>query len=54
MTDYSLFSKYTLQEFLDELDVIECYSRSGQRAHVGEVTKKQIELYEFMSVEPPK
>ncbi len=54
MTDYSLFSKYTLQEFLDELDVIECYSRPGQRAHVGEVTKKQIELYEFMSVEPPK
>ena len=54
MSDHSLFSKYTLQELLDELDVIERFQRPGQRPHIGEMTSKQKELYEFMLVTPPK
>lgn len=54
MSDHSLFSKYTMQELLDELDVIERFQRPGQRPHVGEITSKQKELYEFMHAAIPK
>ena len=53
MTEHSLFSKYTIQELLDELDVIERFSRPSQRAQLGEITAKQIELFEFMGVTAP-
>ena len=42
-----------MQEVLDEFDVIECFEVSGQRLQVGEITKRQIELYTQMGVDPP-
>ena len=37
-----------------KLDVIERFQRPGQRPHVGEITSKQKELYEFMHAAIPK
>ncbi len=49
----NLFKDYTLQEVLDELDVIECYEVPGQRLMAGEMTKKQMELYARLGVMAP-
>jgi hypothetical protein len=53
MQDKELFKKYTMQELLDEFDIIECFEQPGHEMRVGEVTKKQIELYEAMDIVPP-
>ncbi len=45
MQENKLFKTYTLQEVLDELDVIECFEVPGRRLQVSETTKHQIELY---------
>jgi transposase len=48
-----LFRTYTMQEMLDELDLIECFEHPGSELRVGEMTKKQAALYEAMEVPPP-
>ncbi len=53
MNDYNLFKNYTLQELLDELDIIERFEKTGKRYHIGEVTKKQSHLFECLGVNPP-
>ena len=53
MTEKSLFKNYTMQELLDELDVIERFERPGRRPHIGEMTKKQMELYELFGFPAP-
>lgn len=53
MQDGNLFKKYTMHELLDELDIIECFEYPGYERRIGEVTKKQIELYEAMVIAPP-
>ncbi len=53
MDEKKLFSKYTLQELLDELDIIELDQHPGKRAHVGEITGKQRAIYEAMGVAIP-
>lgn len=53
MNDKQLFKKFTLQELLDELDVIECFEQPGRKRRVGEMTKKQIKLYYALDVAPP-
>lgn len=53
MQDKNLFAKYTMQELLDEFDIIECFEQTGRALRLGEVTKQQIELYEAMGVDPP-
>lgn len=53
MSDHDLFKNYTMQEFLDELDVIERFEQPGKRHHIGEVTKKQKHLYECLGVNSP-
>jgi transposase len=53
MSDHSLFRKYTMQELLDELDIIERYEHPGQKYYLGEITKKQQELYAFMGIDVP-
>ena len=52
-TTRALFKDYTLQEVLDELDVIECFELPGKELQIGEMTKKQIGLYETFGVTPP-
>ncbi len=53
MQDADLFKKYTLQGLLDEFDVIECFEQKGKVKRWGEMTKKQIELFTLMGVNPP-
>lgn len=53
MSEHDLFKRYTLQELLDELDVIERFDQTGKHHHIGEITKKQLHLYEYMGVNPP-
>lgn len=53
MQKNNLFGRYTLQGLLDQLDVIECFGRPGKDLRVGEITKKQQELYTTLGVDPP-
>jgi len=53
MQEKKLFQHFTMQEVLDELDIIECFEQSGKKLRVGEITKKQQELYEAMDITPP-
>lgn len=53
MQDAGLFKKWTLQGFLDELDTIELFEAPGYGRILGEVTKKQEELYAALGLEPP-
>ena len=53
MQQTKLFKKHTMQEVLDEFDVIECFEVPGQQLQVGEITKRQAELYSKLGIEPP-
>jgi len=53
MQENNLFKKYTLHEVLDELDLVECFEAPGRRLQIGEITKKQEELYAQLAVAPP-
>jgi len=53
MQDNNLFKKHTIQGALDEFDVIECFEVPGQQLQVGEVTKRQMNLYTKLGVTPP-
>lgn len=52
MEEEDLFSKYTMHELLDELDVIECFQHPGGILIPGEVLTKQEELYRKLGVTP--
>lgn len=52
MEEKGLFSRYTMHELLDELDVIECFIEPGKAPIQGEVLKKQEQLYRDLGVEP--
>jgi len=47
-----LFSRYTMHELLDELDVIECFQEPGKSPICGEVLKKQEQIYRDLGVTP--
>lgn len=53
MEEAGLFQSYTMQKMLDELDVIECYENPGYQLRVGEILKKQKQIYEAMKIPPP-
>jgi len=53
MQESNLFKDFTLQEVLDELDVIESFEVPGQRIMMGEMTKRQTDLYVKLGVTPP-
>ena len=52
MEETGLFSKYTMHELLDELDVIECFTEPGKAPIQGEVLKKQEQIYRDLGVMP--
>ena len=52
MQENEFFSKYTMRSLLDKLDVIECYEAPGNALTVGEVLKKQQQLYVDLGVTP--
>ena len=53
MNDYNLYKDYTMQELLDELDIIERFDLPGHRHHIGEMTNKQLYLYKCLEVNVP-
>ena len=53
MRETGLYHDYTLQELLDEFDIIERFEHPGKQNHIGELTTKQFELYRSLKVEPP-
>lgn len=53
MDEHGLFSTYTIQSLLDELDVIEYYQQPGKAHHLSEITQKQRDIYEMMNVPVP-
>jgi transposase len=52
MQENNLFKNYTMQEVLDEFDIIECFEVPGQQLHVGETTKRQMDLYAKLGITP--
>ncbi len=52
MQENNLFKDYTMQEVLDEFDIIECFEVPGQQLQVGETTKRQMDLYAKLGVTP--
>lgn len=53
MRDHGLYKNFTLQGLLDEIDIIERYERPGKKPHIGEMTKKQLMIYDAMGMAPP-
>ena len=53
MRDNDLYKDYTLQSLLDELDVIERFEQPGKKHHTGEMTKKQLRIYQFFGIDSP-
>lgn len=53
MQEKGLYATYTLQGLLDELDVIECFTEPGKAPIVGEILKKQKQIYIDMGVSVP-
>lgn len=53
MQDANLFEKWTMQGVLDELDMIERFEAPEHGCILGEITKKQTELYDAMGVQSP-
>jgi transposase len=53
MQDARLFEKWTLQSLLDELDTIELFEAPEHGRQLGEVTKKQCDIYKALDVIPP-
>ena len=53
MQENNLFKDYTLQESLDDLDMIECFEVPGQKLQVGEITKRQMDLFSKLGAIPP-
>ena len=53
MQDAKLFEKWTFQGLLDELDVIELFESPEHGRLLGEVTKKQEELFLALVITPP-
>jgi len=53
MQDAGLFEHWTLQGMLDELDTIELFESPNHGRMLGEVTKRQSDLYNALGVESP-
>ena len=53
MEENGLFSNYTIQSLLDELDTIEYYQQPGKAHHLSEITETQRHIYELMEVRVP-
>ena len=53
MQDAKLFEKWTIQGLLDELDMIELFEAPEHGRILGEVTKKQADIYKALGIDPP-
>lgn len=53
MKENKLYSNYTMQTLLDELDIIERFDYPRQNYHCSEITTKQQQIYSSFGVNPP-
>ncbi len=53
MQENDLFKKHTMQEILDEFNIIECFEVPGKQLQVSETTKRQMDLYTKLGVPSP-
>jgi len=53
MSENNLYKSYTMQELLDELDIVECFEQPGHKRRIGEITSKQSNLYKCLGVVMP-
>jgi len=53
MQEKNFFKSYTIGTLLDKLDVIECFESPGNAMRVGEILRKQYDIYEAMEIEAP-
>ena len=53
MKESGLYNKYTMQELLDKLDILECFEDSNHSLRIGEMLSKQAEIYEVLGIEAP-
>ena len=53
MKKTDLYKNYTMQQLLDQLDVIECFEDAGRSLRIGEILNKQIQIYETLGVDIP-
>ena len=54
MLNTHLYTKYTMHELLDELEVIERFDRQGYSPQFGEITEKQSSIFEQLGFDQPK
>jgi transposase len=48
-----LFRKFTMQEMLDLIDLIECFEQKGKSDRYGEIVKKQLDIYDALGIKSP-
>jgi transposase len=53
MRDSSLLKKYTMQEMLDHIDLIECFEQKGRHFRFGEIIKKHSDIFHALAILPP-
>jgi hypothetical protein len=53
MQETGLFKSDTMQEALDQIDLIECFEQKCRALRYGEITDKQRGIYEALGVKPP-
>ena len=53
MKERRLYDQYSMQQLLDNLDVIECFENEHYAPRIGELLNKQIEIYKALGVPPP-
>jgi hypothetical protein len=54
MLNEHLYTKYTMNELLDELEIIERFDHEGYAPQLGEITEKQLGLFDKLGFDPPK
>ena len=54
MLTAQLYTKYTMHELLDELEVIERFDRQGHSPQLSEITEKQCSIFAQLGFPPPK
>jgi transposase len=53
MQETELFKSNTMQEALDQIDLIECFEQKGRALRYVEITDRQRGIYEAFGVKPP-
>jgi transposase len=53
MLNAHLYTKFTMHELLDELEVIERFDREGCAPQLGEITEKQCDIFKALNFDPP-